>query len=159
MLSFETGCLMLTNLFSNLFCISLRQQRGKVRELVGGWVLVLAGEYKRVFFSRPNEACEILFNAFGSRVVGGFSGFSWGALLKASCVFTDIFATLLAEMKWAWPTTSCSAAQTHTCRQPRQSRTPTTPSPKHNPPFLPHNTPPMFAIVHARFLKKKNKQK
>lgn len=136
MLSFETGCLMLTNLFSNLFCISLRQQRGKVRELVGGWVLVLAGEYKRVFFSRPNEACEILFNAFGSRVVGGFSGFSWGVLLKASCVFTDIFATLLAEMKWAWPTTSCSAAQTHTCRQPRPEPHPYHPFPKAQSPLF-----------------------
>lgn len=95
MLSFETGCLMLTNLFSNLFCISLRQQRGKVRELVGGWVLVLAGEYKRVFFSRPNEACEILFNAFGSRVVGGFSGFSWGcsaqSQLRVYRYFCDAF--------------------------------------------------------------------
>lgn len=136
MLSFETGCLMLTNLFSNLFCISLRQQRGKVRELVGGWVLVLAGEYKRVFFHVQTKRARFYLTLLGLEWLGGFQVFHGGALLKASCVFTDIFATLLAEMKWAWPTTSCSAAQTHTCRQPRPEPHPYHPFPKAQSPLF-----------------------
>lgn len=124
---------------------------------------MLAGEYKRVFFHVQTKRARFYLTLLALEWLGGFQVFHGGALLKASCVFTDIFATLLAEMKWAWPTTSCSAAQTHTCRQPRPKPHPYHPFSKapiqHHPPFLPHNTPPMFAIVHARFLKKKKQTK
>lgn len=90
MLSFETGCLMVTNLFSNLFCISLRQQRGKVRELVGGWVLVLAGEYKLFFFHVQTKRARFYLTLLGLEWLGGFQVFH-GVLCSKPAACLQIF--------------------------------------------------------------------
>lgn len=139
--------------FSNLFCISL----GKLFSFFCFFFLFCC--------SCPNEACEILFNALGSPglwrcvVMAGDGGGGLGCQLPdggwmgsstTSCVFTDIFATLLgqAEMKWARPTTSCSKAHTYTHRHTHTHVQTAAPSRLPSRPTSPLCTQ---SIVHAGF--------
>lgn len=87
MLSFETGCLMLTNLFSNLFCISLRQQRGKVRELVGGGV---GRGIQTCFFHVQTKRARFYLTLLGLEWLGGFQVFH-GVLCSKPAACLQIF--------------------------------------------------------------------
>jgi len=79
-------------------------------------------------------------------------------VLKASCVFTDIFATLFGrpEMKWARPTTSCSLAPNTRADSRAQNAKPHPFPPKTPNPLCYHLPPPMHTIVHARISQTKN---
>jgi len=63
----------------------------------------VGGGRGNVFFSRPNEACEILFNASGSRegvfrFVRGFSGGGAQSQLRVYRYFCDAFWPARNEM-------------------------------------------------------------